>query len=925
MAVEESHTICKGPEKEIKNEEIEVLFEYKGFRKACKATLSTLCLCIQQQLRSVGEPEATVSIAGSEGDEQACTFLLQRWSHKWKAFVNVGSVLEILDDDKVTVTHKPVSSPSKASGPVVLAFFVLGLCATEKSRSSNCVLNGASSAKSPYERSSGILERVKKPTEVEARALAKCFPSGKSKKEGFDPNAECVVADAQAKKKAAFKGKQRSVSVNVVMLKHYQEIIPRGNTRKELFSQERIKRVSVTRDMSNLQIRNAIIRAFKVSSFSFLESDKKGHLTRFDNDSLDGEGAVKRRGCLYLCEIDDSEAVPEHPTKKFKPSVDSGAHCSKDLASSDWNETVQQSSDNTGKASPREVIDLGSGSESDNESELGRAQAYIEEARQIRKEQDEAYQQSLEADKAKAKAEREQLQDIRKDLSRQWSNKLTQPEGMKFTLRFSDSSKTECRLLPLTSSKVLYEIATAYGNVTKGFSIHTIIPRELVPVTCQVKDISSSVLIVEEGENAPDLLTFVRETLGQAETQEEQVMEEVKDGSQLIQRDHVYEDVIKTYEDNLEEILKDYPFRVRFINEKAVDMGGVCRDLFSAFWEDSYVKIFDGEKLLVPAVRPNPDMAVLCLHGTILSHGFMVCGFLPIRIAFPVLAAIFFGPEVEVPDSIILDSFIDYLAAYESSFISQALTKVQNNNQLPSTLQGQIISTLSRMGCVQVPTKANLKEVVVSTARHLFLGKPLGVLYTIHSGVPKLFLRFFQTMTVSEFFGLYKALNATSERVLDLIEEPSAMNSAEKRIFSYLITFVSNSRQDDLRLFLRFVTGRSVLLGESIRVSFNNTEGLARSPTAKTCSCAIELPLSYSTYPEFEQELSKVLSSEAGNRPAVLGAMHSIEEMGPALDLYSNFFKCELFSSKGNTSFPPAVKYSLLPNLDILGAPIGDY
>ena len=86
-------------------------------------------------------------------------------------------------------------------------------------------------------------------------------------------------------------------------------------------------------------------------------------------------------------------------------------------------------------------------------------------------------------------------------------------------------------------------------------------------------------------------------------------------------------------------------------------------------------------------------------------------------------------------------------------------------------------------------------------------------------------------MTVSEFFGLYKALNATSERVLDLIAEPTAMNSAEKRIFSYLITFVSNSRHDDLRLFLRFVTGSSVLLSESIRVLFNNTEGLARSPT----------------------------------------------------------------------------------------------
>ena len=63
----------------------------------------------------------------------------------------------------------------------------------------------------------------------------------------------------------------------------------------------------------------------------------------------------------------------------------------------------------------------------------------------------------------------------------------------------------------------------------------------------------------------------------------------------------------------------------------------------------------------------------------------------------------------------------------------------------------------------------------------------------------------------------------------------------------------------------------------------------------------------------------------AGNRPAVLRVMHIIEEMGPALGLYINFTKCEPFSSKGNASFPPAVKCSLLPNLDILGAPVGDY
>ena len=46
---------------------------------------------------------------------------------------------------------------------------------------------------------------------------------------------------------------------------------------------------------------------------------------------------------------------------------------------------------------------------------------------------------------------------------------------------------------------------------------------------------------------------------------------------------------------------------------------------------------------------------------------------------------------------------------------------------------------------------------------------------------------------------------------------------------------------------------------------------------------------------------------------------------GPVLGVHVNFSKCELFSRTGNTSFPPSVKCSLLPNLDILGGPIGDH
>ena len=63
----------------------------------------------------------------------------------------------------------------------------------------------------------------------------------------------------------------------------------------------------------------------------------------------------------------------------------------------------------------------------------------------------------------------------------------------------------------------------------------------------------------------------------------------------------------------------------------------------------------------------------------------------------------------------------------------------------------------------------------------------------------------------------------------------------------------------------------------------------------------------------------------AGEWSAVIRALHLIENLGPHLGLHINFSKWELFGRSGNSLFPPVVKSSLLPNLDILGAPIGDY
>ena len=61
-----------------------------------------------------------------------------------------------------------------------------------------------------------------------------------------------------------------------------------------------------------------------------------------------------------------------------------------------------------------------------------------------------------------------------------------------------------------------------------------------------------------------------------------------------VRRENIYMDVLEMYQENMEEILGEFPFRVKYENEKACDTGGVCRDMFSSFWEEAYLQHFDG-------------------------------------------------------------------------------------------------------------------------------------------------------------------------------------------------------------------------------------------------------------------------------------------------------------------------------------------
>ncbi len=181
-----------------------------------------------------------------------------------------------------------------------------------------------------------------------------------------------------------------------------------------------------------------------------------------------------------------------------------------------------------------------------------------------------------------------------------------------------------------------------------------------------------------------------------------------------------------------ERVRSEYPLRVKFEGEIGFDTGGVCRDMFSGYWEECFKRYFDGNSILAPIVHPGIDMLSLPALGTVLSHGFIVSGFMPTRIAFATLASILLGVRAEVSSHILVETFADSLNPLERSTVKQALDA--SDEQFSESVLQKLIAILCRYGCRESPKPTTLKRQLVSIARFEFQIKPLAAISAISSG-----------------------------------------------------------------------------------------------------------------------------------------------------------------------------------------------
>ena len=180
------------------------------------------------------------------------------------------------------------------------------------------------------------------------------------------------------------------------------------------------------------------------------------------------------------------------------------------------------------------------------------------------------------------------------------------------------------------------------------------------------------------------------------------------------------------------------------------------------------------------------DMSIFPVLGAVLSHGYLACGIILIRLAFPALACSLLGPTIQIPDNIIRDTFVDYVSCYEGEVLKEAFSSIKGGecgSSFSATLAYKLTSILSRFGCRQNPTPVNINCLVSEVAHHEFMVKPLGAVYAINSGIPTQHKPFWKKISVGQLYSLYKD---TPTKVLEMLVEPEEMNSARDRVFGDL-------------------------------------------------------------------------------------------------------------------------------------------
>ncbi|KAF3834148.1 hypothetical protein F7725_025352 [Dissostichus mawsoni] len=287
-----------------------------------------------------------------------------------------------------------------------------------------------------------------------------------------------------------------------------------------------------------------------------------------------------------------------------------------------------------------------------------------------------------------------------------------------------------------------------------------------------------------------------------------------------------------------------------FVNENAIDDNGVSREVYTAFWEQ-FLETCEGEAERVPRLRPDFCEAEWQAVGRIWVKGLLDHGVMPVRLSKAFILACNHGVD-SVDVDILMTSFLNYLSPVERSAVEKALQGTMEESD-----EEDLLDLFTRMGSHFLPAKNNMEPAIETMAHKAILQEPK---YIVDCFLTPMSLVQLKLPDKDSVLSLYEKKKATGRRVSQLFETTNVvLSQREQTTFNHLQRYVKNADQAKAEKILRFCTGSSVICVDRIGVCFNAETGLSRRPVAHTCGAILEIPCTYSSFPEFRTEFDNIL------------------------------------------------------------------
>ncbi|KAL3886717.1 hypothetical protein ACJMK2_026695 [Sinanodonta woodiana] len=327
-----------------------------------------------------------------------------------------------------------------------------------------------------------------------------------------------------------------------------------------------------------------------------------------------------------------------------------------------------------------------------------------------------------------------------------------------------------------------------------------------------------------------------------------------------VRRNELVKDVLSRFEDPS---LGEKLISTRMIDEDGVDLGGVTRDMLTSFWNKVRETYFPGNEAYVPYVgltsrAKQRDYITL---GRIFSHSTATLKSLPIQICRSTLMVIIYD-SCDINEDTLLDDFLLYLDCEDSELVRCALYNFVNLGEVG---KDKLQMFFSKYGVGINPRAATIKEHLVNLAHNELCIKPRPFCENMRRGIPSTHMdTFWLNITLDNVDHLYEGFRVIPANVWSMIQCQTwpIQNPNERRVFGYLRDLIQDLHGENLLSFLQFVTAERKMPSSVITVGFNDTRGLARRPIASTCSCQLNIPVSYTSFDEFKREFMMVLSSD---------------------------------------------------------------